>query len=79
VYDLYRWCVDGDAKVESGFLSRLAWYFFEVNSHAVVFFMQSWQRRLDPDLNIMDTLHALLFKADWATSVGHTIDALMAP
>lgn len=41
--------------------------------------LESWQRRLDPDLNIMDTLHALLFKADWATSVGDTIDALMAP
>lgn len=40
---------------------------------------QSWQRKLDPDLNIMDTLHTLLFKSEWASSLSYTIDGLMGP
>ncbi|GBG80440.1 hypothetical protein CBR_g30904 [Chara braunii] len=40
--------------------------------------LEGWQRKLDPDLNIMQTLQTLLFKADWATSLSDTIDALMA-
>lgn len=41
--------------------------------------LQGWQRKLDPDLNIMDTLHTLLFRSDWATSLSYTIDGLMGP
>ncbi|KAL3691248.1 hypothetical protein R1sor_004899 [Riccia sorocarpa] len=41
--------------------------------------LEGWQRKLDPELNIMDTLHTLLFKADWASSLSYTIDGLMAP
>jgi aarF domain-containing kinase len=41
--------------------------------------MQGWQQKLDPELNIMDTLRNILFKADWAKSLSYTIDGLMAP
>eukprot|EP00897_Mesotaenium_endlicherianum_P006839 jgi/Mesen1/6183/ME000032S05474 len=34
---------------------------------------------LDPDLSIMDTLHSILFKSEWASSLSYTIDGLMAP
>ncbi|KAL2622671.1 hypothetical protein R1flu_002876 [Riccia fluitans] len=41
--------------------------------------LEGWQRKLDPELNILDTIHTLLFKADWASSLSYTIDGLMAP
>eukprot|EP00252_Welwitschia_mirabilis_P006532 TRINITY_DN17416_c0_g1_i6.p1 TRINITY_DN17416_c0_g1~~TRINITY_DN17416_c0_g1_i6.p1 ORF type:complete len:657 (-),score=88.26 TRINITY_DN17416_c0_g1_i6:81-2051(-) len=41
--------------------------------------LQGWQRKLDPDYNIMDTLQKLLFKVDWANSLSYTIEGLMAP
>eukprot|EP01018_Ginkgo_biloba_P015466 Gb_32291 [translate_table: standard] len=41
--------------------------------------LEGWQRKLDPDYNIMDTLQTLLFKADWAKSLSYTIEGLMAP
>ena len=40
---------------------------------------QGWQRKLDPEYNVMQTLQALLFKADWAQSLSYTIEGLMAP
>ncbi|CAM6085667.1 unnamed protein product [Calypogeia fissa] len=41
--------------------------------------LEGWQRKLDPELNIMDTLNALLFKSDWATTLSYTIDGLLGP
>ncbi|KAJ7554627.1 hypothetical protein O6H91_05G001400 [Diphasiastrum complanatum] len=41
--------------------------------------LEGWQRKLDPDYNVMETLHSLLFKAEWASSLSYTIDNLMAP
>lgn len=41
--------------------------------------LQGWQRKLDPDYNVMKTLQTLLFKEDWAKSLQYTIQGLMAP
>uniref|UniRef100_A0A5B7AFL1 Putative AarF domain-containing kinase isoform 2 n=1 Tax=Davidia involucrata TaxID=16924 RepID=A0A5B7AFL1_DAVIN len=41
--------------------------------------LEGWQRKLDPDYNIMHTLQTLLLKADWAKSLSYTIEGLMAP
>lgn len=41
--------------------------------------LEGWQRKLDPEYNVMETLKALLFKADWAESLVYTIEGLMAP
>ncbi|KAL6005176.1 hypothetical protein ACLOJK_005738 [Asimina triloba] len=38
-----------------------------------------WQRKLDPDYDVMKTLHTLLFRVDWAESLQYTIEGLMAP
>lgn len=41
--------------------------------------LEGWQRKLDPDYDVMRTLQTLLFKADWAQSLSYTIEGLMAP
>ncbi|CAM6109737.1 unnamed protein product [Calypogeia fissa] len=41
--------------------------------------LEGWQRKLDPDLNIMDSMQSLLFQSDWATSLSYTIDGLLGP
>ncbi|XP_073124021.1 uncharacterized protein [Henckelia pumila] len=41
--------------------------------------LEGWQRKLDPEYDVMQTLHALLFKVDWADSLFYTIEGLMAP
>ncbi|XP_011622354.1 probable serine/threonine-protein kinase abkC isoform X1 [Amborella trichopoda] len=41
--------------------------------------LEGWQRKLDPGYNVMQTLHTLLFRADWAESLSYTIEGLMAP
>ncbi|KAJ6843801.1 putative aarF domain-containing protein kinase 2-like [Iris pallida] len=40
--------------------------------------LEGWQRKLDPDYNVMRTLQNLLFKSDWAESLLYTIEGLMA-
>ncbi|XP_020590253.1 uncharacterized aarF domain-containing protein kinase 2-like [Phalaenopsis equestris] len=39
--------------------------------------LEGWQRKLDPDYNVMKTLQTLLFKADWAESLLYTIEGLL--
>lgn len=39
--------------------------------------LEGWQRKLDPDYNVMHTLQTLLFKADWAKSLLYTIEGLL--
>ncbi|KAF5804240.1 putative ABC-type Cd(2+) transporter [Helianthus annuus] len=41
--------------------------------------LEGWQRKLDPDYDIMNTLQTLLLKEDWAKSLTYTIERLMAP
>ncbi|XP_026449049.1 uncharacterized aarF domain-containing protein kinase 2-like [Papaver somniferum] len=41
--------------------------------------LEGWQRKLDPDYDVMRTLQTLLFKKDWAESLVYTIEGLMAP
>ncbi|XP_057980810.1 uncharacterized protein LOC131166354 [Malania oleifera] len=41
--------------------------------------LEGWQRKLDPEYNVMHTLQTLLFKVDWAESLFYTIEGLMAP
>ncbi|KAL7617924.1 hypothetical protein Lser_V15G04496 [Lactuca serriola] len=41
--------------------------------------LEGWQRKLDPDYDVMHTLQTLLLKEDWAKSLTHTIESLMAP
>lgn len=41
--------------------------------------LEGWQRKLDPEYDVMHTLQTLLFKADWAESLFYTIEGLMAP
>lgn len=41
--------------------------------------LEGWQRKLDPDYDVMQTLQTMLFKADWAKSISYTIEGLMAP
>ncbi|XP_031483726.1 uncharacterized protein LOC116253103 [Nymphaea colorata] len=44
-----------------------------------VLVLEGWQRKLDPEYNVMHTLQTLLLKADWAKSLSYTIEGLMAP
>ncbi|PKA60615.1 putative aarF domain-containing protein kinase [Apostasia shenzhenica] len=39
--------------------------------------LEGWQRKLDPDYNVMQTLQNLLFKSDWAQSLLYTIEGLL--
>ncbi|KAG9439336.1 hypothetical protein H6P81_019501 [Aristolochia fimbriata] len=39
--------------------------------------LEGWQRKLDPDYNVMKTLRTVLFKMSWAQSLSYTIDGLM--
>ncbi|XP_050368406.1 uncharacterized protein LOC126786592 isoform X2 [Argentina anserina] len=41
--------------------------------------LEGWQRKLDPEYDMMHTLQTLLFKADWAESFTYTIEGLIAP
>lgn len=41
--------------------------------------LEGWQRKLDPGYDVMNTLQALLYKADWAESLSYTIEQLMGP
>ncbi|KAJ7948584.1 Protein kinase [Quillaja saponaria] len=41
--------------------------------------LEGWQRKLDPEYDVMHTLQALLFKTDWAESLIYTIEGLAAP
>ncbi|MQL95620.1 hypothetical protein Taro_028281 [Colocasia esculenta] len=41
--------------------------------------LEGWQRKLDPDYNVMQALKSLLFKVDWVQSLSYTIEALMSP
>lgn len=41
--------------------------------------LEGWQRKLDPDYDVMHTLQTLLLKSDWAESLTYTIEGLMAP
>ncbi|URE48413.1 ABC1 family domain containing protein [Musa troglodytarum] len=41
--------------------------------------LEGWQRKLDPDYDVMQTLQTLLFRSDWAQSLSYTIEGLMAP
>lgn len=47
--------------------------------HDAFVFLQGWQRKLDPEYDVLQTLQKLLFKDDWAESLFHTIGGLMAP
>ncbi|XP_068656308.1 uncharacterized protein [Aristolochia californica] len=38
--------------------------------------LEGWQRKLDPNYNVMKTLQTLLFKMSWAQSLSSTIDDL---
>ncbi|OAY76051.1 putative aarF domain-containing protein kinase 2 [Ananas comosus] len=51
----------------------------KVNIDGNVCTVMGWQRKLDPDYNVMRTLQTLLFKSDWAKSLQYTIEGLMAP
>ncbi|KAL6542889.1 hypothetical protein OROHE_010409 [Orobanche hederae] len=44
-----------------------------------VLVLEGWQRKLDPDYDVMHTLQTLLTKANWAESLSYTIEGLMAP
>lgn len=50
-----------------------------LHGEILVKFLQGWQRKLDPDYDIMHTLRTLLVKADWAKSLAYTIEGIMAP
>lgn len=41
--------------------------------------LEGWQRKLDPDYDVMHTLQTLLFKVDWAESLFYTLEQLAAP
>ncbi|KAH7416274.1 hypothetical protein KP509_14G083600 [Ceratopteris richardii] len=41
--------------------------------------LEGWQRKLDPDYNIMHTLQSLIFKVDWANSLLYTMNGIVAP
>ncbi|CDP05846.1 unnamed protein product [Coffea canephora] len=41
--------------------------------------LEGWQRKLDPDYDVLRTLQTLLFKVDWEESLFYTIEGLMAP
>lgn len=39
--------------------------------------LEGWQRKLDPNYDVMHTLQTLLFKANWVTDLVYTIDELL--
>ncbi|KAL0406852.1 UNVERIFIED_CONTAM: putative serine/threonine-protein kinase abkC [Sesamum latifolium] len=41
--------------------------------------LEGWQRKLDPEYDVMQTLQALLFKVNWVDSLFYTIEGVMAP
>lgn len=41
--------------------------------------LEGWQRKLDPEYDVMHTLRTLLFNVNWAESLFYTIEGLMAP
>ncbi|KAL2327999.1 hypothetical protein Fmac_021426 [Flemingia macrophylla] len=41
--------------------------------------LEGWQRRLDPEYDVLHALQTLLFKADWAESLSYAIEGLVAP
>ncbi|KAJ8428549.1 hypothetical protein Cgig2_003797 [Carnegiea gigantea] len=41
--------------------------------------LEGWQRKLDPEYNVMETLRALLFKTNLVESFFYTIEGLVAP
>ncbi|KAI3708465.1 hypothetical protein L2E82_37635 [Cichorium intybus] len=41
--------------------------------------LESWQRKLDPEYDVMQTLQNILFKTDLVESLFYTIEGLMAP
>ncbi|EFJ17307.1 hypothetical protein SELMODRAFT_420999 [Selaginella moellendorffii] len=41
--------------------------------------LEGWQRKLDPEYNIMETLQSLVLQSNMATSLSYTIDSIMAP
>ncbi|KAH9300518.1 hypothetical protein KI387_012101, partial [Taxus chinensis] len=41
--------------------------------------LEGWQRKLDPSYDAIETLQALIFKADWTESLLYTIEGLVAP
>lgn len=41
--------------------------------------LEGWQRKLDPEYDMMHTLQTLLFKANLAESLAYTIEGIMAP
>ncbi|KAL1325456.1 hypothetical protein HN51_035529 [Arachis hypogaea] len=42
--------------------------------------LEGWQRKLDPEYDVMHTLQTLLFKKDdWAESMSHAIEGVVAP
>lgn len=41
--------------------------------------LEGWQRKLDPEYDVMHTLQTLLFRVDWVDSLVYTIEGLMAP
>ncbi|XP_019193733.1 PREDICTED: probable serine/threonine-protein kinase abkC isoform X1 [Ipomoea nil] len=41
--------------------------------------LEGWQRKLDPEYDVLQTLQTLLFKVDWAESLHYTLEGLMAP
>ncbi|KAH7445876.1 hypothetical protein KP509_01G027100 [Ceratopteris richardii] len=41
--------------------------------------LEGWQRKLDPEFSIMQTLQNLLFKQDLAESLAYTMNGIMAP
>lgn len=47
--------------------------------HLLNRFPQGWQRKLDPDYDVLQALHSLLFRVDLADSLFDTIEKLMGP
>lgn len=41
--------------------------------------LEGWQRKLDPSYDAIETLQALIFKADWTESLLDTIGSVVAP
>ncbi|KAL2944047.1 hypothetical protein RDABS01_032394 [Bienertia sinuspersici] len=41
--------------------------------------LEGWQRKLDPEYDVLETLRAMMFKVDWAESLIYTIEGLVAP
>ncbi|PKI65649.1 hypothetical protein CRG98_013944 [Punica granatum] len=41
--------------------------------------LEGWQRKLDPEYDVMNALQRMLFKVDWVESLFYTIEGVMAP